>query len=111
MLNKLEATAVVDQRVAGYAGGVVVGLGETAVYDHHLAVRLYGMLTLARLHGNMTVYYVAVLTLHTEGVENGVAYLLLFAQPVIGSFLLVAYILVGEEVAFESSHLCLVEQR
>ena len=46
VLHELEASAVIDERIAGNARLGVVGLGEAAVDDHEAASRLDGVLAL-----------------------------------------------------------------
>ena len=73
VLYQLEATAVVDQRVAGNASLLVVSLRETAVDDHQLAVGLDRVLTTTHLDGHVTVDDMTVLSCHAKGLKDVIA--------------------------------------
>ena len=111
VLDELEASAVIDQRIACDARSVVISLGKAAVDDHQHAVGLDGVLALAGMNGDVSVDDVAVLSLHAEAVKDAGADGWVFAQLVVGSLLLVVCGRVGEEIAFESRHAALVEER
>lgn len=111
MLDELEAPAVVDEGVAGNARGHVVGLGETSVDDHQLAVCPDGRLAFGYVHGYMAVDDVPLLAFHTEGIKDGVDDCGVVAQVVVMSFLFGVRGLVFDEVTLKGGHLVLVEER
>ena len=111
MLNQLEATAVVHQRVAGNARLLVVGLREATIDHHELAIGLDGGLALAHLHGHMAIDDVAVVACNAKGVHDAVANLLVVAQAEVVALLLLVGLLRLDEIAFKGGHLRLVEQR
>ena len=111
VLNEYKSTAMVDKCVSGYARLLMISLRETAVYNHKLAVGLDRILAIAYMHRHMTVDDVTVGARNLEGIHNVVYNLLVVAQLEVVAFLLVVRSLVGYKVAFECSHLRLVEQR
>ena len=74
MLYELESAAVIDQRISGNAGGLVVGAGEAAVNHHQLSASLAGILATGNVYGNMAVDDVTICALRSESIQNTVAH-------------------------------------
>ena len=110
VLYKHKSTAVIDKGVAGNTSLLMISLRETAVYNHKLAIGLDRILAIAYVHRHMAVDDVTVGARNLEGIHNVVYNLLVVEQHEVISYLLVLRILVGYKVAFECSHLRLVEQ-
>ena len=64
---------IVDQGIAGDAGGGLVGPAEAAVDDQQLAAALDGAFALLGLYGDMTVDDMAVFAFQPEFLQNPVA--------------------------------------
>ena len=111
VLNQLESTGVIYQGVAGDARLIMVCLGESAVDDHQLAVRLDRVLALGGAHGHVAIDDVAVRTGNAKFVHDVVDDLLLVAQQEVVALLLLVGLLVGDEVALKGGHLALVKER
>ena len=111
MLHKFKVAAVIDQRVAGDAGRLVIGFGETAVDDHQFAIGADRTLALLCAHGDMTVDNMALCSFDLELVKNHVADLLILPEFVVISFFLFVGFGIFDEIAFESGHPALVEER
>ena len=101
---------MIDERVAGNARLLVVGLGETAVDDHQLAVGLYRVLAASGMHGHVAVDDVAVGMAHLEGVENPVHHFFVVSHLEIVALILLVGLGVFKEITLEGGHLGLVEE-
>ena len=110
VLDELEATAVIHQRIASYASGGMVVLRETAVDYHQSSIGLDGTFALGNVYGYVSVDDVSVFALHTEAVKDVVAYLGVVAQTEISTFFFVYQRFVRTEVTFECNHTLLVKQ-
>ena len=110
VLNELETSAVVYQRVSGNTRFGVVGFRETTIDDHEPSACLDGILAFRGMYGHVAVDDMAVIALNTESIKNTVANLSRITLQEIVALLLFVGVLVDKEVAFEGSHLRLVEQ-
>lgn len=110
VLNKVEAFAVVDECIAGDAGGAVIGVGKAAVDDKEASVGLDRVLALSSTHGDVAIDNVAVTALDAEMIEDVVDDAGIVTQEVIMAFRLLVRRLVFNEVSLESSHLALIEE-
>ena len=110
VLDQLEAVAVEDERIAGDAGGGVVGLGESAVDDETDAFGTDGRLALVGAYGHMTVDDMGAVLVEAEFAEDGLANLLAVGEFEEGTLLLLVEVLVADEVTLEGGHLVLVEE-
>lgn len=110
MLNELETTAVVNQRVACDACLLMVSLGESAIDHHQFAVSLDRILTLGGMDWHMAVDDMTVRSCDAEGIEYAVADDLVVAELEVVAFLFFIGGLVDEEIALKGCHLRLVEQ-
>src|SRR5574344_527997 len=111
MLNELETTAVVNQRITGDTSLLMIRLTEATINHHQFTVGLDGILTAGGMYRHMSIDDVAVRTFHAERIHDGITDGFIVAQTEIGAFLLLEGVLVGEEIAFEGGHLALVKQR
>ena len=111
VLHELESSAVIDQRVARDARGVVIGFGEASVDDHHASFGFDGTFSACRSDGDVPVDDVTVRSFHSEGIHDVVTHLGFGAQSIVCSFLLRVCVLFCEEVAFEGCHFSFVEER
>ena len=102
---------VVDQGVAGDAGGGLVGFTETAVDDQQLAAALDGAFALADLHGNMAVDDVAVLPFQAEFLQQHIAYSRILIIGVIGVLGFCPGAFVLNEPALQGGHPVTAEDR
>ena len=111
MLDELDAVAVIDERVSGDSGLLLIGFAETAVNDKTLAVGAHRCLAFDGANRHVTVDDTSCRRVKTELFENLRAHLLVVCQGKISPFLLLVRGLVAEEIALKSSHLILVVQR
>ena len=93
---------MIYERISGYARSGMVGLGESAVDYEQLAVGAHRTLSLRRPHRHVAVDDMAVLTLHSERVEDTVDHRLVVAQLIVVALLLGVGRGVLDEVALES---------
>ena len=102
--HQAQAVGVVDERIAGDAGGALVGLAEAAVDHQQLAAALDGALALFGLDGHMAVDDVAVLALQAKLPQQLFTDVGVFVEAVVGVFGLGPGVLVGDEAALEGGH-------
>ena len=86
MLYQLESARMVYQCISGNSGFRMIRFRESSVYDHHLAVCFYRILTLDGFYGYMPVDDMAVCSYHAELVQQHVTYFFFIAQAVIVTF-------------------------
>ena len=70
MLGKGQMVGVEDKRVARNSGLLVVGLGNSSVYDIELATCLDGALALGCLNRNMAIYDMCPFRVKTEFLQD-----------------------------------------
>ena len=110
VLYELESAAVIDQRISGNAGGLVVGAGEAAVNHHQLSASLAGILATGNVYGNVAVDDVAICALRSESIQNAVAHFGVVAVLEIIALLLGVHGLICEEITFEGGHAVLAKE-
>ena len=110
MLNELETSAVIDERIACNTSCVMVRLGETSVNNHQHTVCFDGVLTLAGMNRNVTVNDVAGLSFNSETVQDASTNGRIFAKLIVGAFFFVMRGWIGEEISLERRHTTLVEE-
>ena len=89
VLDELDATAVVYQRIASYASGGMVVLREAAVDYHQSSIGLDGAFALGNMHRYVSVDDVPVFAFHSETVQDVVAHLGIVAQTEVCTLFLV----------------------
>ena len=110
MSRQHEAVGVRDQRVAGDAGGGLVGLREAAVDGEHAAAALHRILAVLHLHRHVPAHDARRLGVHAEVLEDAGHHALVVQVGVERVLDLLARLLLGDQVQLERGHLALGEQ-
>ena len=111
VLNQLQAVRIVYQRVARNARGLVVGFGESAVDDKTLAARPHRRFAVSGADGDVSVDDARFFGVESKFAHNVVAGVGVVGEDVVRTLLLLAELLVVDEITLESGHLVLVVKR
>ena len=111
VFDQLDTMAVIDQRVSGDTGLLLVWLTEPAVDDKAFAVGAGRCFAFDRPHGHMAVDDTSCGGIEPELLQDALAYMLVIGEGEIGTFLLFVGCFVFEEIPLEGSHLILVIER
>ena len=99
-----EAGGIIDERIAGNAGGLLVGLAESAVNDQQFAPGLHGAFTLFGFYRDMAVDDVTVGTFQPELLEQEFTYRRVVVELIVGVFGLGPSGLVQDEPPLKGGH-------
>ena len=111
MLNELEAMTIIDESVASDACSLVIGLGETAIDDEPLAACTEWALALSGPDRDVPIDDTPLVGVEPELTQDEVAGVGVIGELIVGALMLLGEVGVVDEIAFESGHAILVEER